>query len=393
MLNRHKTKLAFIMLAVFFVFSFGSSLAFTSEQPLHKIVVFKAGTDNTAAEEIIVKAGGAVKKPLRLINGYAAVMPSKAAEKALAANPRVLRIDNDDIVTISKAPKGATPPPQPAETLPWGIDRIDADLAWAAVNGTGVNVAIIDTGIDKNHPDLIDNIKGGINVINVHKSYQDDNGHGTHVAGIIGAVDNEIGVVGVAPKVNIYAIKALNSAGSGYISDIIEGLQWTIGKADVINMSLGSNYDNLSLHQAIINVYNAGITVVAAAGNDGPDSNSVDYPARYPEVIAVSAVDSNGQVAYWSSRGPEVDLAAPGVNINSTWNNDFYNTISGTSMAAPHVTGTVALTISAKGRLTPDKMKAYLKSTAENIWLAPELQGAGLTDAEAAVLGDPNVVQ
>ncbi|MFZ3171783.1 MAG: S8 family serine peptidase, partial [Carboxydocellales bacterium] len=124
---------------------------------------------------------------------------------------------------------------------------------------------------------------------------------------------------------------------------------------------------------------------VAAAGNDGPTDNSVDFPAKYPETIAVSAIDNLGQIPSWSSRGPEVDLAAPGVDINSTWNNDLYKVISGTSMATPHVTGTVALTIAAKGQMAPDAMKEYLKSKAKNLGLPPNLQGAGLVDALASV--------
>ncbi|MHB8984013.1 MAG: S8 family serine peptidase [Carboxydocellales bacterium] len=160
--------------------------------------------------------------------------------------------------------------------------------------------------------------------------------------------------MGTAPQVEIYSVKALDRTGSGYLSDIIEGLQWAVtNKMQVISMSLGTNSDNQSFHDAIIAVYNAGIIQVAAAGNDGPTDNSVDFPAKYPETIAVSAIDNLGQIPSWSSRGPEVDLAAPGVNINSTWNNDLYKVISGTSMATPHVTGTVALTIAAKGQMAP----------------------------------------
>jgi len=380
---KKKIGTALLLLSVFFTFTLASSWASPSEKPLHKIIVFKQGVDESTALKIIEKAGGSAKKSLRLINGQAVVLPSKTAEKALADNSQVLRIDEDIVVAVSKV---STPVVQPAQVLPWGIDRIDADVAWEVYTGNAVKVAIIDTGVDTDHPDLRANIKGGINTINPRKTYQDDNGHGTHVAGIIGAVNNNIGVVGTAPQVQIYAVKALDRNGSGYLSDIIEGLQWAINNnIQVINMSLGTSTDNQSFHDAIKAVYNAGIIQVAAAGNDGSADNSVNYPAKYPETIAVSAIDSSGQIASFSSRGPEVAVAAPGVDVNSTWNTGFYKAISGTSMAAPHVTGTAALVISARGLMTPDNMKAYLKSTAENLGLSSNLQGAGLIDAQAAV--------
>jgi subtilisin family serine protease len=366
-----------------FVFFSFSNVAITAEQSQHKIVIFKDGVNDSKTSEIIAKVGGSIKKPLPLIHGKAIVLPTKAAEKALKKYPEVLRIDEDIEITITKAPATSV---QPAQSLPWGVDLIDAELAWVSSTGQAVKVAIIDTGVDRNHPDLSANIKGGINTINSAKTYQDDNGHGTHVAGIIGAVNNSIGVVGTAPQVDIYSVKALGRSGSGYLSDIIEGLQWAVtNKMQVISMSLGTNSDNQSFHDAIRAVYNAGIIQVAAAGNDGPTDNSVDFPAKYPETIAVSAIDNLGQIPSWSSRGAEVDLAAPGVDINSTWNNDLYKVISGTSMATPHVTGTVALTIAAKGQMAPDAMKKYLKSKAKNLGLPTNLQGAALVDALASV--------
>lgn len=359
----------------------------SAEQPLHKIVIFKQGVDVDASLEAVKIAGGTVKKTLLIINGQAITLPSKAAEKALAKNPQVFRIDDDIQVTATKPPASKeSTPSQPLQMLPWGIDKIDAEIAWSVTTGQGVKVAIIDTGIDTNHPDLQGNIKGGINTISSRKSYQDDNGHGTHVAGTIAAIDNTIGVAGTAPKAHIYAVKALDRNGSGYLSDIIEGLQWSVNnEMQVVNLSLGTNSNIQSLHDAIKAAYDAGVILVAAAGNDGPYSNSVDYPARYPETMAVSAIDNQDQIAGWSSRGPEVDLAAPGVSVLSTWNDDYYKNISGTSMATPHVTGTVALALSVHGPMAPAAMKNHLKATAEDLGLATELQGAGLVDAQAAV--------
>ncbi len=387
-MGRSKIEATIFFLLIFSVITLASSWAAPSEQMQHKIVIFKKGMDDRTAAEIIGKAGGTFKKSLKLINGGAVILPSKAAEKALAQNPNVLRIDEDIQITISKTRQ----PIQPAQVLPWGVDRIDADVVWNVYTGSTVKVAVVDTGVDINHPDLQGNIRGGINTINPKKSYQDDNGHGTHVAGIIAAANNSIGVVGTAPQVQIYAVKVLNSNGTGFLSDIIEGLQWAVNnKMQVINMSLGTNTDVQSFHDAVKAVYAAGVVQVAAAGNDGPSDNSVDYPAAYPETIAVSAIDSQNQIASWSSRGPEVNLAAPGVGIKSTWNDDLYKEISGTSMAAPHVTGTVALTITAKGLTPPDGwnfpdyIKFCLTSKAENLGFSPNVQGAGLVNAEAAV--------
>ncbi|MEW5706704.1 MAG: S8 family peptidase [Actinomycetota bacterium] len=260
-------------------------------------------------------------------------------------------------------------------------------MAWATSTATGVKVAILDTGIDLDHPDLGANVKGGINTINPRKKPDDDNGHGSRVAGIVAAVrGNEIGVIGVEPSASLYAVKVLGASGSGYASDIIEGLDWCIQNGiKVVNMSFGASSDNQSIHDAVIRAYNAGIIMVAAAGNSGPGSDTVSYPARYNEVIAVAATDSNDAVAPWSSRGPEVDIAAPGVNIYSTYKNAGYATMSGTSMAAPHVTGAIALKLQVNPLLSPDAMRSLVVGTAEPILGAPEEVGAGLIDAEALV--------
>ena len=275
-----------------------------------------------------------------MINGEA-VLLSKNAERALSKNSDVLRID-DDVVVEALAKAGAIQPPQ---TLPWGINRVDAELVWPSGNsGDAVKVAVVDTGISADHPDLKNNIKGGYNAINPLKSWNDDNGHGSHVAGIIAALNNAIGTVGAAPLADLYAVKVLNRQGSGYLSDIIEGLDWAIANnMQVVNMSLGTSSDILSFREAVQRVSAAGIVQVAAAGNSG---GSVGYPAAYPEVIAVSATDSGDALASFSSRGPEVDLAAPGVGIYSAYKGTGYATLSGTSMAAPHVAGSVALVLS-----------------------------------------------
>lgn len=371
---------------------------------VRKIVVFEDWFINEAAQDELVEHTGAVKiKHLGLINGMAVYLSSQAAERALEGRPGVLRIDNDDVVLVLKGkPTPTPPPPPPAETLSWGVDRINAEIVWGgsedATNvipgnntGLGVNVAILDTGIDIDHPDLV--VAGGVNVVGPFRTdkYNDDNGHGTHVAGIVAALDNEIGVVGVAPNAELYAVKAFNRRGIGFDSDIIDGIDWSITNGmQVINMSFGGS-DNPSLHQAIQEAYDAGIVMVAAAGNEG--TNFVHYPARYPETIAVSATIFNDELASFSSYATDLAqveeinlLAAPGKDINSTWNNGGYYLGSGTSMATPHVVGTAALII-ASGVTGPANVMAVLKSSAEDLGLFGEdiYFGYGLVDAENAV--------
>lgn len=361
-----------------------------------KIVVFQEWFVNEGAHEALLQRFGAVVvKALPIINAMAVYLPSPTGQ-ALIKRAEVLRIDDDIIVEALAKPA----PIQPAESLPWGVNRIGANLVWGATTGAAIKVAVLDTGIDTSHPDLKDNIKGGINTITAPTRYSDDNGHGTHVAGIIAALDNTIGVIGVGPGIALYAVKVLDSRGSGYISDVIEGLDWAIKNGmQVVNMSLGSSAGNLSFSAAINKVYAAGIVQVAAAGNNGPGDNTVSYPAKYPEVIAVSATDSNDDIAYFSSRGPEIDLAAPGVGIFSTYKGSSYKLMSGTSMAAPHVAGAAALvlTTSVVGtsydadsdeKWDPSEVKAKLQDTAEHIGDSePLLYGAGLVDVGMAISG------
>jgi subtilisin len=300
------------------------------------------------------------------------------------------------------------------DTLDWGVDRIDAEKVWGGAEdatdvgsgrnaGDGIKVAIIDTGIDWNHPDLAANYKGGYDFANDDADPMDDNGHGTHVAGIVAASDNNNGVIGVAPKAYLYAVKVLNSSGSGTEDDIAAGIQWCIDNGiQIISMSLGYRYYSLPwwpqpllVKQACDAAYNSGLLVVAAAGNDGSRSvrDTVGYPARYDSVIAVGATDSSDKRPYWSSTGPAVELAAPGVSINSTYWDDTYATMSGTSMACPMVTGTAALVWRAYPSYTNVQVRERLKNTAKDLDLSkpqPDWQfGFGLVDAEAAAGATP----
>lgn len=358
-----------------------------------KIVVFEEHTLNEASkDELITRFGGVKVKDLDLIEGKSVLLHSKA-EKALARQKGVKRIDDDVIVEALGKKSDGSGIVQPSQVLPWGINRIDAEQAWTTTNADTVKVGIIDTGIDLSHPDLKNNIKGGYNALRPGRSANDDNGHGTHVAGIIGALNDTIGVVGVGPQIDLYAVKVLNRNGSGYLSDIIEGMDWSINNGiQVINMSLGTNSDVQSFHDAVTRANQAGIVQIAAAGNDG---GAVDYPGAYPEVIAVSATDSNDNIASWSSRGPEVDFTAPGVNIYSTYKGQTYKTLSGTSMASPHVAGTAALVLSVpsvcdldlNGTCSPAEVEQRLAATAQDLGVIgyDPLYGNGLINALNAV--------
>lgn len=241
----------------------------------------------------------------------------------------------------------------------WGVTTIKANKAWKLnYNGKGVKIGIIDTGVDTVHKDL--RIAGGKSFIEGITSYRDNNGHGTHVAGIIGALDNKIGMIGVAPKSELYALKALDKDGTGYVSDVINAINWCIdNKMDIINLSMGINEDIFYLKDAVDRAAAAGIVVVAAAGNEA--KNNVSYPARYPSVIGTGALITNTSLATFSNRGSGITVTAPGYKIYSTLPGGF-GTYSGTSMAAPFVAGTLALYKQATG-LSGKKLAAKLTAS------------------------------
>ena len=317
------------------------------------IVVLKpnAGDPEVIAPRLAKRLKGkvGVKRAFRYaLNGFATNLPPGLAKK-LAAAPEVQSVEVDQPVYAS------------AQTLPTGIDRIDVDKnATAKIDGiddrVNADVAVLDTGVGP-HTDL--NVVGGKDCTGVGY-YRDDNGHGSHVAGTIGALDNGSGVVGVAPGARIWSVKVLDRTGSGLWSYIICGLDWVranSGTISVANMSLGgsgsagTSCSSSSLRLAICNLTNAGVTVVAAAGNSSANVSGF-VPASFPEVIAVSALaDFDGKpggigsptcragiddgLADFSNFGAGIAIAAPGVCILSTWLNNGYATISGTSMASP----------------------------------------------------------
>lgn len=263
----------------------------------------------------------------------------------------------------------------------WNVCSVRAHEVWKKTLGSPIKVAIIDTGIAK-HPDL--QIAGGVNTVD-GSSYADDNGHGTHVAGIAAAKGMN-GIKGVAPDIKLYAVKALDHEGSGYVSDIVAAIDWCIrNRMNIINMSFGiiGGESSGALHNIIKIATKKGIVVVASAGNDGPSNTEIEQPASYSETISVAASTRNNRIVDTSSRGEGITLCAPGDNIRSTWLNGKYFTLTGTSMASPHVTGGIALLLSLQPDLRPSEVKAKLQQWALRLNDYPTTaQGSGLLQLE-----------
>ncbi|RFU69557.1 S8 family peptidase [Bacillus sp. V59.32b] len=280
---------------------------------------------------------------------------------------------------------------QEVSEVPRGIDLIQAPKVWEKTKGKGITIAILDTGCEITHPDLKDRIIGGRNFTGDDQGnddiYLDYNGHGTHVAGTIAAVQNSSGVVGVAPEANLLILKVLDKNGSGQYDWIIDGINYAVEqKADIISMSLGGPEDVPELHEAIINAINNKILVVCAAGNEGDGRDSTDelgYPGCYNEVISVGAIDLERRSSDFTNSHNEIDLVAPGEEILSTYLNGKYAKLSGTSMATPHVSGALALIkdIANKGfdrSLTVPELYAQLIKRTIPLGNSPQLEGNGL---------------
>ncbi|MFH5798716.1 S8 family peptidase [Haladaptatus sp. CMAA 1911] len=302
----------------------------------------------------------------------------KRAATALEKNPNIRYVEENGTMHAL------------AEDLPWGIDRVDAEVAHSnGYLGAGADVAIIDTGIDSDHPDLQDYLGAGAYAVSCssgecQQGWDDDNGHGTHCAGIAAANDNAQGVVGVGPNITLHAVKVLNSQGGGSMSDIAAGVEYVADQGwDVGSMSLGGSTGSATLRDACQYAVNNGVFVVAAAGNSGPCTDCVGYPAAYPEVMAVGSTNSSDGLSYFSSTGPEVEIAAPGSSIYSTYPDEAYDTHSGTSMACPHVAG-AAGQLMAQG-YSNSGARSQLTNTAEDIGLASNESGSGLLDVAAAL--------
>jgi subtilisin family serine protease len=299
------------------------------------------------------------------LNGFSVSLPERAAAR-LSDLPGV--VDVEPVVTMQ-----AKPQPAPTSGTPWGLDRIDQPTGLNGSytppdTGAGVTAYVIDTGINLTHLDFTGRAASGVDVVD-GGSADDCNGHGTHVAGTIGGEAR-----GVAPDVTLVAVRVLNCSGSGYSDDVIAGLEYVVqdhaaGAPAVANLSLGSPA-NSAVDTAVQNVIADGVTVVVAAGNGnqaGRPQDACNYsPARVPGAITVAATDRTDTVASFSNYGTCVDLYAPGVGILSDWygSNTATSTISGTSMASPHVAGAAAIYLETHRDAAPSAVVAAITATA-----------------------------
>jgi subtilisin family serine protease len=405
-----------------------------------KILVFRQSVPGQVQEHIVKQIGGRVLHSLPLIHGMAIGFPKGRTPQALEnlrKHSAVIGVYDDHLIGADHVISMTPVDPPATELFPWGVERIGTPRVFDLVMSQSVSVpkiAILDTGIDVTHPELAPYIVDGYNARADEDpaDYQDYNGHGTEMAGIIAAASNGLGIIGVASRPALVAVKVLDSTGHGYLSDLINGLQWVAGKGiRVVSMSLSFSEESPLLEGMAKSLSRAGIVMVAAAGNrctftpqnagandsggddsggddsggddsGGDDSGGdevgskggcdlsldplqggVNYPARYPWVLAVGATDIANQVTSYSRVGLEVDVVAPGGagasgKILSTILGGGYGLGSGTSQAAAHVTGAVAAVLQLAPELSVDEITTLLQTTATDLGYPPERQGAGL---------------
>jgi subtilisin family serine protease len=396
-----------------------------------KAIVTFDKSPGRAAEQAIERAGGTVREHLALVNGIAIELP-RGQLKKLAAEEGVRRVELDARLTAYD--HGADSGDHEYENA-WGVEHIGTPAVHAAgVRGQDVRVAIIDTGIDYIHddpddspyvvdPEFLGNYAGGYDFANNDADPYDDNGHGTHVAGILAAEKNSYLVSGVAPEVDLFALKILDANGEGDVSNLILALQWALDNdIDVVNMSLGTHEISPALAAAVASAHAQGLLMVAASGNVNPLSWQellfgcpVAYPGAYPQVLSTTFTNGNNALTGFSCTGPEVDFAAPGDQVFSTvpigscmfCTPQGYSAQSGTSMASPHLAGTVALLLS--DGLTDAGDPGLLDDVRDRLCEAadlgfgvnstpipaadpryPKYFGCGVIDADGAVLsGEP----
>ena len=354
-------------------------------------------TPGVAERAIVERAGGTVRFSYTIVPAVAASVP-EAAIKGLLNNPNVTAVELDGTVY-------AVDVDAELENA-WGVKRIGSGAVHDGGNkGTGVKIGIIDSGIDYLHQDLDGVYAGGEDFVENDGDPADVYGHGTHVAGTACAEDNDSGVVGVAPGCALYSLRVLNDSGSGSWGATVAAMDWAVlNGLQVVNLSLGSSQNpGSTVKAAFDNAEAAGLVIVAAGGNSGTPNgkgNNVIYPAKYASVIAVAATDKNDTRPSWSSTGEEIELAAPGVSVLSSWNDgdsphnpqpfildgDWYKEGSGTSMASPHVAGAAALIIAA-GVTNNDEVRLILNSTADDIGATGKdtHYGYGLVNVAAAI--------
>jgi subtilisin family serine protease len=258
----------------------------------------------------------------------------------------------------------------PLRPQQWALDALQIESAWSAGTGVDVDIAVVDSGVSGDHPDLAPRVCSGVaflasdGVARLGQGATDGNGHGTHVAGIAAAgTGDRTGTAGVAPSARIMPVRVLGADGTGSSSDVARGITWAVDHgAEVINVSLGGGYSS-AVDVAVDYAERQGVLVVAASGNAGPNG-ARNYPAALDDVLAVASHDQGGAISSFSTQGDYVDLSAPGSGIVSTYPDGRWASMSGTSMATPHVAGAAALLLAAQPELTPAQLRARLRATA-----------------------------
>ena len=386
-----------------------------------KIITFDASMDAAARSRLIGSRGGTIIKEFAFISAVLADFPDSKRAAEISRAPGVAAAEDDEEIywlaseessfdeaaalsarEIKEGGPGSVQPPAVStpvapvapvyfstvnaegkiDHMPWSVSKLQVPQVWARTTGRGARVAVLDSGVDCAHPDLAPNCTFGYNVLNPGAAPFDDQGHGTHVAGIIAGAHNGSGMVGVAPEATILPVKVMNSSGTGKVSDIIDGIGWAVQqKADVINMSLGAAKYSEAQGKAVKAAREAGVLVVCAAGNT---SGAVLYPAAFEDSVAVAALDYSNKITDFSCRGPEIDFIAPGVRIYSAAPGGSFALKQGTSQATPHISGLAALAVSL-GVKGPDALKAALTKASYNLGLPPEQQGAGVPVASRLV--------
>ncbi|MFN2363155.1 MAG: S8 family serine peptidase, partial [Halarsenatibacteraceae bacterium] len=364
------------------------------------IIRFEDFIDSEKINEILAELNFEKIDQIPELNSILVKIPDIAVERAIDLSEEIQGIryaePNQKVQTLNAYnyngfEDSLSIPDDPYYYEQWHYPLIRLPQAWASYNSSSsepIRIAVLDTGIDGDHEDLENHIdeNDGINVINHEddsnsNDFYDDNGHGTHVAGTIGAINNnDTGVSGILQNIEIIPIKALDSKGNGFISDIVKGISYAAGladssiseKVDIINMSFGINSSSSSLEDVLEKAYQNNVILVSASGNDG---NDLLYPAAYPEVISVGSVSLNSNNTpersdfsnYGSESSPELDFVAPGDNLLSSSPDDNYGTRTGTSMAAPHVAGLIGLMFSQEPELTDQEIRERLARTGMKI--------------------------
>jgi len=336
------------------------------------LVRFKPGVDAAAMATINTALGTTYKATITSVDVQILSVPTgqvltkvedyRANPNVAYAEPNFIAYAFESLSTRS----AAMTPNDPMFSQQWDLAKMQLAQAWDLATGSGVVVAVADTGADASHPDLAGQLVAGYNFVGNNSNTTDDNGHGTHVAGTVAArTNNGLGVAGIAYNAKVMPVKVLDSTGSGSYTAIINGITYAADHgAKVINMSLGGYSYAASLQEAVNYAWNRGVVIVAAAGNDNTASPS--YPAACQNVIAVAATDQNDNKASFSNYGAHISVAAPGVSILSTVRGGSYAAWNGTSMASPHVAGLAALVISQSSSRSNAQVRQIMEQSADD---------------------------